>query len=79
MGHTSSGSNVVNATVTFGQGSVDDAGKSSFMGAGFGMEAIPGMYDGRPDRYFDNKQDVRNGNASNVIDSQLTRDVCILH
>jgi len=45
---------------------------SSSVGAGFGLENVPGMYEGRPDRYFDNTNDRRN--AATVGNSQITRD-----
>ena len=53
--------------MTFGQG------LNSSVGAGFGLEAVPGMYEGRPDRYFDNTNDRRNRNTSG--NHQITRDV----
>lgn len=55
------------SNMSFGQG------LTTSVGAGFGIEAVPGLYDGRPDRYFDNQNDpvtrVTEGN------SQITRDV----
>jgi len=51
----------------FGQG-ID-----SFVGAKFSLEAVPGIYEGRPDRYFDNLSDPRNGNIQ-TGDHQFTRD-----
>ncbi|RYG62931.1 hypothetical protein EON64_16940 [archaeon] len=53
--------------MTYGQG------LNSSVGAGFGLEAVPGMYEGRPDRYFDNESDIRNRNTTG--NHQLTRDV----
>jgi hypothetical protein len=44
------------------------------LGAKFSMEEVPGMYDGRPDRYFDNPNDIRNRNVK-TGDHQFTRDV----
>jgi hypothetical protein len=46
---------------------------TSSVGAGFGLEAVPGMYDGRPERYFDNANDRRN--VATAGNSQITRDV----
>jgi hypothetical protein len=43
------------------------------VGAGFGLEAVPGMYEGRPERYFDNTNDRRN--VATTGNSQITRDV----
>eukprot|EP01035_Chromulina_nebulosa_P019264 gene19264-25119_t len=60
---------VVNDTpeMHFGQG-ID-----SFVGAKFSLEAVPGVYEGRPDRYFDSLNDPRNGNIQ-TGDHQFTRD-----
>lgn len=49
-------------------------GVTSSVGAKFGMEAVPGMYDGRPDRYFDNSNDRRSANVT-TGDHQSTREV----
>ncbi len=58
----------------FGSGSNIKKG----MGAGFDLSAVPGMYDGRPERYFDNTDDFRAPrNSTKVQDSQHTRDVQI--
>ncbi len=48
-------------------------GLTSSVGAGFGLEAVPGMYEGRPERYFDNTNDPRNRTTQG--NSQITRDV----
>lgn len=63
----------------FGQGSIYTS--SSSMGAGFGMDQIPGMYEGRPERYFDKDDDIRRGptvtgsnevtQGSNVVRSMI--------
>lgn len=58
--------------MTYGQG------LTTSVGAGFSLDAVPGMYEGRPERYFDDAHDPRSrtmqGNAP------LTRDVscCIV-
>jgi hypothetical protein len=57
------------ADLTFGQG----VGKS--IGAGFDLSAVPGMYEGRPERYFDNTRDPRRGTVV-TGDHQFTREVC---
>lgn len=54
--------------MTYGQG------LNSSVGAGFGLEAVPGMYEGRPERYFDNANDPRNRTTEG--NAQITRDVC---
>lgn len=46
---------------------------SSSVGAGFALENVPGMYDGRPERYFDNSNDPRSRTTQG--NSQITRDV----
>lgn len=53
---------------SFGQG------LSSRVGAGHSLEAVPGMYEGRPERYFDNANDPRRHGAGTGLDSQHTRD-----
>ena len=53
--------------LTFGQG------MTTSMGAKHGLEAVPGMYDGRPDRYFDSDNDMRR--TQNTGDHQFTREV----
>lgn len=55
--------------MSFGQGI------NSSVGAGFGLEAVPGMYEGRPERYFDNDNDPRSRTTQG--NSQITRDVSI--
>lgn len=55
--------------VTFGQG------LETSVGAGFGLQAVPGMYEGRPERYFDNSNDPRKRASEHTTDSQYTRDV----
>ena len=42
------------------------------LGAGFSMEQVPGMYEGRPDRFFDDPNDPRN--SKKVEDSHITRN-----
>ena len=59
--------NNLNAGMMFGQKT------DKMVGAGFSMNHVPGMYEGRPERYFDNANDFRNRNAT-VQDSQHTRD-----
>lgn len=58
--------------LTFGQG------LTSRVGAGFGMEAVPGMYEGRPERYFDNQNDIR-ARPTQTGDHQFTREVNIIY
>lgn len=52
--------------MSFGQG------LNTSVGAGFGLQNVPGMYDGRPDRYFDNANDPRGQVVTG--NSQITRD-----
>lgn len=54
--------------LAFGQG------LESSVGAGFDLAAVPGMYDARPERYFDKANDPRRHPVS-TGDSQHTRDV----
>lgn len=54
--------------LTFGQGF------ETSMGAGFDLAAVPGMYDNRPERYFDRSDDPRRRPVV-TGDSQFTRDV----
>jgi hypothetical protein len=42
------------------------------IGAGYDLSAVPGMYDGRPDRYFDDQNDVRQ--PHHARDHQITRE-----
>lgn len=56
-----------NAQMGFGQA------VNTSVGAGFSLEAVPGMYDGRPDRYFDNANDPRSRAITG--NHQHTRDV----
>ncbi|CAM9877477.1 unnamed protein product, partial [Ectocarpus sp. 12 AP-2014] len=42
------------------------------MGAKFDLKQVPGLYEGRPDRYFDDKADPRN-RSQGVEDSDHTR------
>lgn len=56
----------VTQNATFGQG------VTSSVGAGFGLEAVPGMYDGRPERYFDRDDDKRH--TVRTGDHQITRE-----
>ena len=51
----------------FGQGT------SKSIGENFGLDKVPGMYEGRPDRYFDDTNDPRSRSAG-TRDSQITRD-----
>lgn len=53
--------------LVFGQG------VETSIGAGFDLSAVPGMYEGRPDRYFDNSNDSRIPRAG--TDHQFTREV----
>eukprot|EP01039_Chlorochromonas_danica_P006990 gene6990-7733_t len=53
-------------TISFGQG------LTTSVGAGYSLQAVPGMYEGRPDRYFDNPNDQR-GRVTQG-NSQRTRD-----
>jgi hypothetical protein len=46
---------------------------SKALGAGYGLENIPGMYEGRPDRYFDSDNDARRTLLTG--DHQWTREV----
>lgn len=46
---------------------------TSSVGAGYDLRAVPGMYDGRPERYFDSDRDPRK--AHHVGDHQFTREV----
>lgn len=55
--------------LTFGQG------VEKSIGAGFDLSAVPGMYEDRPDRYFDNNNDVRKAKATG--DHQFTREVSL--
>jgi hypothetical protein len=52
-------------------------GLTSSVGAGFSLGDVPGLYEGRPERYFDNSNDPRRY-TGNVQDAQLTRDVSFL-
>lgn len=54
-------------SMTYGQG------LTTSVGAGFGLEAVPGMYEGRPERYFDNSNDPRSRTTQG--NAQHTRDV----
>ena len=54
-------------------------GVTSSVGAGFGLHAVPGIYEGRPERYFDS--DSRRKELlqpTSIRDSQITRDVRVL-
>jgi hypothetical protein len=53
--------------LSFGQG------VEKSIGAGYDLSAVPGMYDGRPERYFDNSNDIRKGHTTG--DHQFTREV----
>lgn len=46
------------------------------MGAKFDLKQVPGLYEGRPDRYFDDKADPRK-RSQGVEDSDHTRQVCV--
>jgi hypothetical protein len=59
-------------SLVFGQGATN-TGRA--MGAGFDLSAVPGMYEGRPERYFDDDNDIRKGKTAG--DHQFTREVCI--
>lgn len=54
--------------LAFGQG------LESSVGAGFDLAAVPGMYESRPERYFDRSNDPRR-HPVHTGDSQHTRDV----
>jgi len=56
------------ASMGFGQGM-----DTSYLGAGFDLSQVPGMYENRPDRYFDDKNDVRA--QTTTEDHQFTREV----
>lgn len=49
-------------------------GLTTSVGAGFSLGDVPGLYEGRPERYFDNSNDPRR-HAGGVQDAQHTRDV----
>jgi hypothetical protein len=46
---------------------------TSSVGAGHSLENVPGMYQGRPERFFDDYNDSRNRTTAG--NSQITRDV----
>jgi len=48
-------------------------GLTTSVGAGYSLQAVPGLYEGRPERYFDNVNDRRIRNEA-VKDAQITRD-----
>jgi hypothetical protein len=51
-------------------------GITTSVGAGFGLHAVPGIYEGRPERYFDADSDRKHLLVpTGTKDSQLTRDV----
>ena len=52
----------------FGQGM-----DQTYLGAGFDLSQVPGMYENRPDRYFDDVNDPRR--QTTVGDHQFTREV----
>jgi hypothetical protein len=54
------------SSMVFGQG------LEKSVGAGFDLSAVPGMYDGRPDRYFDD----HDRKMATTGDHQFTREVC---
>lgn len=60
------------AGMAFGGGSV--YATHSAMGAGHGLENVPGMYEGRPERYFDQDDDLRRAPVM-TGDHQFTREV----
>jgi hypothetical protein len=55
--------------LTFGMG------VEKSIGAGYDLAAGPGMYEGRPERYFDDVRDIRRPHATG--DHQFTREVCM--
>ena len=59
--------NNMQSNITFGQG------MGSSIGQKFGMDQVPGMYEGRPERYFDNNNDPRR-HAISTGNHQTTRD-----
>jgi hypothetical protein len=51
-------------------------GINTSVGAGFGLHMVPGMYEGRPERYFDNDSARKNLLVpTGTKDAQHTRDV----
>lgn len=46
------------------------------IGAGYDLSAVPGMYENRPDRYFDDMNDIRKPKGTG--DHQFTREVYCL-
>ena len=51
-------------------------GLTTSVGAGFGLNAVPGIYEGRPERYFDSDSTRKHLlQPKSVMDSQITRDV----
>lgn len=51
-------------------------GLTTSVGAGFGLNAVPGIYEGRPDRYFDSDSNRKKLLVpTGTKDSQITRDV----
>ena len=48
-------------------------GITSSVGAGFALNAVPGMYEGRPERFFDDPNDPR-ARGRDIGDAQVTRD-----
>ena len=67
IGETSNSNTPSVPQLSFGQA------VESRVGAGYGLEAIPGMYEGRPDRYFDSLSDPRATKPTG--DHQFTREV----
>ncbi len=59
--------NNMQSNITFGQG------MGSSIGQKFGMDQVPGMYEGRPERYFDNNNDPRR-HVISAGNHQTTRD-----
>lgn len=63
----SNNSQVISPQFHYGQG------LEKSVEAKYGLEQVPGMYEGRPDRYFDDPNDMRNTNIC-TGDHQYTRD-----
>jgi len=66
---------VDNHIPSIGQNMAYGQGLTSSVGAGFSLQNVPGMYEGRPDRYFDNTSDPRRNYGMNAPNHQITRDV----
>ena len=74
VGTSANNSTPNQANFVFGQGVA--ATQTTGMGAGFDLQAVPGMYENRPERYFDKDDDMRR-QAVMTGDHQFTREVTI--